>query len=129
MQKEILLLFRPSLWVSDTLAELLEANGYIVHQSDKPIDLLRQVISFECLPYSLIILEILMPGMDGVELFKRMMKYKVRIPIILMSAHLNEEIGIEFEEKGLFKYMSFPPDNNEFLDVVKQAVSLDHLGV
>lgn len=129
MQKEILLLFRPSSNVSNALREILEFEGYKVHQSDDPIELIKTVRDLGELPFSLIIMEIKMAKVDGVEMLEHLVKYQVKIPIILMSGHISQKDGIEFEQMGAFKYIAYPPNVHEFLDVVKKAVSLDHLGV
>ncbi|MDA8972427.1 response regulator [bacterium] len=129
MQKEILLLFRPSSHVSNALREVLEFEDYKVHQSDDPIELIKTIRDVGKLPYSLIIMEIKMAKLDGVDMLERLVKYQVKIPIILMSGHISQKDGIEFEQMGAFKYIAYPPDVYEFLDVVKKAVSLDHLEV
>lgn len=129
MQKEILLLFRPSSYVSNALREILEFEGYKVHQSDDPIKLIKTVRDLGELPFSLIIMEIKMAKLDGVEMLEHLVKYQVKFPIILMSGHICQKDGIEFEQMGAFKYIAYPHDVHELLGIVERAVSLNHLGV
>ena len=122
MQKEILLLFRPSSYVSNSLREILEFEGYKVHQSDNPIEQLKAVRDVGELPYSLIIMEIMLTKLDGIEMLEQLVKYQLKIPIILMSGHISQKDGIEFEQMGAFKYIAYPPNIRDFLDTVYEAV-------
>ena len=126
MQSEILLLFRPDSPLMKTFADFLEMDdSYIIHQSDNPSEILKSVDSLSTnqkLPYSLIIMEIMLTKIDGVEMLKRLVEKEIKIPVILMSAHMNLNQGKQFEQKGAYKYFDCPTDLFFFIDTVEEAI-------
>ena len=64
-----------------------------------------------------------MPGMDGLELLRRMRRDYPTLPVVLLTGHASVELGVEGMELGAFDYLLKPIDLDELLDVVRRAAA------
>lgn len=74
--------------------------------------------------YDLVLCDIKMPKMDGIEVLSAAQKIKPEIPIVMISGHGNLETAVETMKMGAFDYISKPPDLNRLLNTVR--IALDH---
>jgi DNA-binding NtrC family response regulator len=72
--------------------------------------------------YDLVLCDIKMPKMDGVELLEAVKKIKPEIPIVMISGHGDMETAINTMRMGAFDYISKPPDLNRLLCTVRNAL-------
>ena len=72
--------------------------------------------------YDLILCDIKMPRMDGVELLEAVKKIDSEIPIVMISGHGVMETAINTMRLGAFDYISKPPDLNRLLTTVRNAL-------
>jgi two-component system, NtrC family, nitrogen regulation response regulator NtrX len=79
--------------------------------------------------YDLVICDIKMPKMDGVELLEEVKKIKAEIPIVMISGHGDMETAIQAMRLGAFDYISKPPDLNRLLNTVRNALDKKQLVV
>jgi DNA-binding NtrC family response regulator len=79
--------------------------------------------------YDLVLCDIKMPNMDGVELLEAVKKIKPEIPIIMISGHGDMETAINTMRLGAFDYISKPPDLNRLLNTVRNALDKKQLVV
>ncbi|PDS22559.1 sigma-54-dependent transcriptional regulator [Flavobacterium branchiophilum] len=79
--------------------------------------------------YDLIICDIKMPKMDGVELLEAVKKIKPEIPVVMISGHGDMETAIQTMKLGAFDYISKPPDLNRLLNTVRNALDRKQLVV
>ncbi|MDG2433664.1 sigma-54 dependent transcriptional regulator [Flavobacterium sp.] len=79
--------------------------------------------------YDLVLCDIKMPKMDGVELLEAVKKIKPEIPIVMISGHGDMETAINTMRLGAFDYISKPPDLNRLLNTVRNAVDKKQLVV
>ncbi|MFC5682835.1 sigma-54-dependent transcriptional regulator [Flavobacterium sp. MAHUQ-51] len=79
--------------------------------------------------YDLVICDIKMPKMDGVELLEEVKKIKAEIPIVMISGHGDMETAIQAMRLGAFDYISKPPDLNRLLNTVRNALDRKQLVV
>jgi two-component system, NtrC family, nitrogen regulation response regulator NtrX len=79
--------------------------------------------------YDLVLCDIKMPKMDGVEVLNALKKIKPEIPIIMISGHGDMETAIETMRMGAFDYISKPPDLNRLLNTVRNALEKKQLVV
>jgi two-component system nitrogen regulation response regulator NtrX len=90
------------------------------------------VIGFEKITqndYDLVLCDIKMPKMDGVELLQAVKKIKPEIPIVMISGHGDMETAIQTMRLGAFDYISKPPDLNRLLNTVRNALDKKQLVV
>jgi two-component system, NtrC family, nitrogen regulation response regulator NtrX len=79
--------------------------------------------------YDLVICDIKMPKMDGVELLEAVKKIKPEIPMVMISGHGDMETAINTMRLGAFDYISKPPDLNRLLNTVRNALDKKQLVV
>lgn len=72
--------------------------------------------------FDLVICDIKMPKMDGVELLEAAKKIKPDVPFLMISGHGDIETAVQTMRMGAFDYISKPPDLNRFLHVVRNAL-------
>jgi two-component system nitrogen regulation response regulator NtrX len=79
--------------------------------------------------YDLVLCDIKMPKMDGVEVLEAVKKIKPEIPIVMISGHGDMETAINTMRLGAFDYISKPPDLNRLLNTVRNALDKKQLVV
>lgn len=79
--------------------------------------------------YDLVLCDIKMPKMDGVEVLQAVKKIKPEIPIVMISGHGDMETALQTMRLGAFDYISKPPDLNRLLNTVRNALDKKQLVV
>ena len=74
--------------------------------------------------YDLILCDIKMPKMDGLEVLSACQKLNPDLPVVMISGHGDLETAVETMRMGAFDYISKPPDLNRLLNTVR--IALDH---
>ncbi|MBA3011679.1 MAG: sigma-54 dependent transcriptional regulator [Proteobacteria bacterium] len=73
-------------------------------------------------PLDLIILDMRLPGIDGMETYKRIKNIDSKLPVIIVTAFGTTEIAIEATKLGAYDYVLKPFDVAEMLNLIKQAI-------
>ncbi|MFH6984322.1 sigma-54-dependent transcriptional regulator [Marinoscillum luteum] len=73
--------------------------------------------------YDVVLCDIKMPKMDGVELLSKAMESGMDVPFIMISAHGTIETAVDATKKGAFDFIQKPPDLNRLLLTVRNALS------
>ncbi|RZK26213.1 MAG: sigma-54-dependent Fis family transcriptional regulator, partial [Hymenobacter sp.] len=110
--------------IRHTLKEILEFESYTVDQAeDGPagLDLLIQQ------KYDVVLCDIKMPKMDGMEVLERAQKLAPDAAFIMVSAHGNIEMAVDATKKGAFDFLPKPPDLNRLLVTVRNALDRSKL--
>src|SRR5690554_29143 len=79
--------------------------------------------------FDLILCDIKMPKMDGVEVLEAVKKIKPEIPMVMISGHGDLETAVNTMKLGAFDYISKPPDLNRLLNTVRIALDRKELVV
>ncbi|MDM9630835.1 sigma-54-dependent transcriptional regulator [Robiginitalea aurantiaca] len=79
--------------------------------------------------YDLVLCDIKMPKMDGVEVLQEARKEKPEIPFIMISGHGDLDTAVQTMRLGAFDYISKPPDLNRLLTTVRNALDRKQLVV
>ncbi|WP_372753215.1 sigma-54-dependent transcriptional regulator [Mariniflexile sp.] len=79
--------------------------------------------------YDLILCDIKMPKMDGVEVLEATKKIKPEIPMVMISGHGDLDTAVNTMRLGAFDYISKPPDLNRLLNTVRNALDRKELVV
>lgn len=77
--------------------------------------------------YDLVLCDIKMPKMDGVEVLEKSMKIKPEIPFIMISGHGELETAVQSMRLGAYDYISKPPDLNRLLNAIRNALDKKQL--
>lgn len=72
--------------------------------------------------YDLVLCDIKMPKMDGVEVLEKAKKIKPEIPFVMISGHGDIDTAVNTMRLGAFDYISKPPDLNRLLNTVRNAL-------
>lgn len=72
--------------------------------------------------YDLVLCDIKMPKMDGVEVLEKAKKIKPEIPFVMISGHGDLDTAVNTMRLGAFDYISKPPDLNRLLNTVRNAL-------
>ncbi|MDC8000650.1 sigma-54 dependent transcriptional regulator [Aequorivita todarodis] len=79
--------------------------------------------------FDLVLCDIKMPKMDGVEVLEAVKKIKPEIPMVMISGHGDLETAVNTMKMGAFDYISKPPDLNRLLNTVRIALDRKELVV
>lgn len=103
-----------------------ESDTYIVEDAEDGIQGLEKIKNND---YDLVLCDIKMPKMDGVEVLETVKKIKPEIPMVMISGHGDMETAIQTMRLGAFDYISKPPDLNRLLNTVRNALDKKQLVV
>ncbi len=103
--------------LSKIIAE--ENSEYKVFDAEDGVQGLEKVKNED---FDLILCDIKMPKMDGVEVLEAVKKIKPEIPVVMISGHGDLETAINTMRLGAFDYISKPPDLNRLLNTVRNAL-------
>lgn len=79
--------------------------------------------------YDLVLCDIKMPKMDGIEVLEKSLSLKPETPFIMISGHGELETAVQAMRLGAFDYISKPPDLNRLLNAVRNALDKKKLVV
>ena len=105
--------------IRSTLREILEYENYTVEDVDNGVDGLEKIQKED---YDLVLCDIKMNRMDGMEVLSEGLALKPDLPFIMISGHGNIETAVEASKKGAFDFVSKPPDLNRLLITVRNAL-------
>lgn len=108
----------------DILAMVLRREGYEVGVFTQPSAALE---SLRTEPFDLLISDLKMPGMDGVEVLRRAKMLNPELPVILITAHATVQTAISAMREGAFDYVEKPFDNDELKVLVRRALDVTRL--
>jgi DNA-binding NtrC family response regulator len=103
---------------TDVLSERLRTRGLKVDISPHGEDALRKA---DEKTFDAVVLDLAMPGMDGIETLKRMLKRNPDLQVILLTGHGTLEKSVEAMRSGAMEFMEKPPDMDKLLDKITQA--------
>ncbi len=110
--------------IRNTLREILEYEKYQVEEaSDGEIGLEM----LENNKFDVVLCDIKMPKLDGIEVLERSISSGVDTPFIMISAHGTIETAVEATKKGAFDFIQKPPDLNRLLLTIRNAQDKSHL--
>jgi nitrogen regulation protein NR(I) len=102
-----------------SLGQVLSEEGYAVKVAGRGDAGLRLAVDGG---YDVILTDLRMPGIDGLELVARLHRSHPRLPVILMTAHGTTDTAIEATKRGAYDYLLKPFDMPELLEAVEKAV-------
>ncbi len=105
--------------IRKTLTEILSFEGYKIEEASDGEEGLKK---FKEKNYDLVLCDIKMPKLDGIEFLQKAGEANPDVPIIMISGHGNIETAVEAVKKGAFDYISKPPDLNRLLITIRNAM-------
>ena len=105
--------------IRKTLGEILSYEGYKIDEAADGEEGLRL---FKEKTYDVVLCDIKMPKMDGIEFLDKAGEINADVPVIMISGHGTIETAVEAVKKGAFDYISKPPDLNRLLITIRNAL-------
>lgn len=103
---------------AETLVKRLERRGFRV-QSVSGGQAALDLLAIES--FNVVILDVMMPGMDGLETLRELKARWPQIQVILLSGHGGEELGIRGMAYGAHTYLLKPVSLHKLVEIVNQA--------
>ncbi len=113
-----ILLIEDDASAASALRRVLADEGYGVTSATRGDDGLVQA---EARAFDVVITDLKLPGLDGMELIRRLHAAKPRLPIILMTAHGTTDTAIEATKQGAYDYLLKPFEMEELIELVAKA--------
>ena len=110
--------------IRNTLREILEYEKYEVEEASDGQEGLEKVKKGK---YDLILCDIKMPKMDGIEVLEKAIEARTEGQFIMISAHGNIETAVEAVKKGAYDFIQKPPDLNRLLITLRNAQDKSNL--
>jgi DNA-binding NtrC family response regulator len=105
--------------IHEVLEDLLCSEGYECELSSSGPEALKK---HESESFDLVLLDLLMPGMDGIEVLQKIKKMDPSAVVIIITAYASVESAISAMKKGAFDYIQKPFKHDELLITVKRAI-------
>jgi DNA-binding response OmpR family regulator len=102
-----------------TLAERLELRGLQARAATNGEDALHMI---EAEPPRVVILDVMMPGLGGLEVLKRIKAQNPQIQVILLTGRGSTKEGIEGMQLGAFDYLMKPINIEELIKKMQEAI-------
>jgi len=102
----------------ETLVKRLKKRNLIVsgvNSGERAIEALAQA------PVDIVVLDVKMPGMDGLETLREIKKSRPLVEVIMLTGHASMEVAIKGMEQGAFDYLMKPMDIDELLYKLQDA--------
>jgi DNA-binding NtrC family response regulator len=112
--------------IRKTLGEILSYEGYKI---DEAVDGEEGLKKFSEKTYSVVLCDIKMPKIDGLEFLDKSREINPDVPVIMISGHGTIETAVEAVKKGAYDYISKPPDLNRLLITIRNAMDKNSLVV
>jgi two-component system, NtrC family, nitrogen regulation response regulator NtrX len=110
--------------IRKTLTEILSYEGYKIDEASDGEEGLKR---FAEKAYDIVLCDIKMPKIDGIEFLEKAKEINADVPVIMISGHGNIDTAVEAVKKGAFDYISKPPDLNRLLITLRNAVDKQNL--
>ena len=96
-----------------------ESDSYVVEEAENGLEGIEK---FKDNDYDLVLCDIKMPKMDGVEVLEKAKKIKPEIPFVMISGHGDLDTAVNTMRLGAYDYISKPQDLNRLLNTVRNAL-------
>lgn len=105
--------------IRNTLKDILEYEKYEVDLAEDGNKGIEKIRSAE---YDMVLCDIKMPGLDGIEVLERVVVLAPDTPVVMISGHGNIDTAVDAIKKGAFDYIEKPLDLNRLLITIRNAM-------
>lgn len=103
---------------TDTLSERMAARGL---QADVCADGAEALELARSKTYDAVVLDLAMPGMDGIATLKGLLANNPDLQVILLTGHATLEQGLEAIKSGAMEFLTKPPDIDRLIEIISEA--------
>ena len=104
--------------IRKTLTEILAFEGHKIEEAADGEEGLKKFVEKS---FDVVLCDIKMPKMDGIEFLEKAKQHNADIPVIMISGHGNIDTAVDAVKKGAYDYISKPPDLNRLLITIRNA--------
>lgn len=101
-----------------SLLKILSARGIEALAVNRGEDALLEIVRH---PYDVVLLDVKMPGISGIEVLKRMKEQGIKAEVIVLSGHASVDTAVEIVKYGAYDYLLKPCDTDELLLKISNA--------
>jgi two-component system cell cycle sensor histidine kinase/response regulator CckA len=106
--------------IRSVVVSVLRQHGYTVYEAESGIDALAECQRHKA-DIGLVLSDVVMPDMDGLTLAKQLRKQMPKLPIVLLSMHINEDTHWVTEEEN-FSFLPKPFESAQLLATVRSVI-------
>lgn len=110
--------------IRNTLKDILEYEKYEVDLAEDGTKGIEKIRAAE---YDIVLCDIKMPGLDGIEVLERLVVLAPDTPVVMISGHGNIDTAVDSIKKGAFDYIEKPLDLNRLLITIRNAMDKSSL--
>ena len=110
--------------IRNVLRDILQHEGYRIEEAADGEQGLQKLAAQ---PFDLVLCDIKMPKMDGLEVLQQIMQLQPDVPVIMISGHGTIETAVDAVKKGAFDFIAKPPDLNRLLITIRNALDKNTL--
>jgi FixJ family two-component response regulator len=110
--------------VLNGLSRLLRSAGFVVESFDSPQEFLEK---HDPQAHGCLILDVAMPGLNGLELQETLLKRASTIPIIFLTGHGNVPESVKAMKQGALDFLIKPVDEKDLLEAINVALEKDRV--
>jgi DNA-binding NtrC family response regulator len=119
MSKRKILIVDDEMSVRQSLGEWFLEDGFEVETAEDGNLALQKM---EHGPYDIVLVDLKMPGMDGIALQKRIREIDSRATVIILTAYASVDTAVEALKLGAFDYVTKPVDPDDLSNLVRNAL-------
>ncbi|MFP4227709.1 MAG: sigma-54-dependent transcriptional regulator [Salinivenus sp.] len=109
--------------IGNLFSNVLERDGYQVEAYLNPLSML-EALEDEARTPDVVVADMMLPEMDGVELLQTLQERGLQAPVIIMTAHSSVQTAVEAMQQGAFHYLQKPVNLEELRALLEKAISL-----
>lgn len=115
----LVLIIDDSFYMRGKIRSILKTGGYNIIETDNGLKGLQMVSSYspDC-----ILLDIIMPGMDGLKILSALTEQRSKIPMIVITADIQESTRKQCLELGATAVINKPPKDDELLGAIRKVL-------
>jgi two-component system nitrogen regulation response regulator NtrX len=110
--------------ICNTLKEILLYEKYEVEIANDGVEGVKKAKENQ---FDLVLCDIKMPKMDGIEVLGKLQEYNPELPVVMISGHGTIDTAVDALKKGAYDYIAKPPDLNRLLVTVRNALDRSSL--
>ncbi len=118
MSKPSLLIIDDEKSIRQTIREIFEFENYEVDEASDGLDGISKIKDNK---YDVVLLDIKMPELDGIEALEKIQLINPELPVVMISGHGTLETAVEAVKLGAYDFIPKPPDLNRLLVTVRNA--------
>ncbi len=106
--------------------ERMFQDDYRVLTAEDGISALN-ILNTSYIGVDVVFLDVRMPGMDGIEVLKKIKEITKKIPVVVMTAFGDSDTAIEAMKEGAFDYLTKPLENDQLKEIIEKALTSSRL--